>query len=68
MRVKDVIKFLQKFPPDTVVRSGGVDYTGNVPRDGELNVAESRKGVPYLCHYEIGISYDGGKTTKVRRS
>ena len=60
MKVKQLIKFLSNYPPNTIVLGAGYgaetkeDGTSSV-YEGELNVAEDRKGQPYLTVYEIKI-------------
>jgi hypothetical protein len=60
VKVKQLIKFLSKYPPNTVVLGAGFSAEKNedgisTVYEGELNVAEDRKGQPYLTVYEIKL-------------
>ncbi len=60
MKVKDVVAFLSKYPPNATVLGAGYAASPNEDGtwnciEGELNVCEDKKGKPYLTVYGIEI-------------
>ena len=67
MKVKDVIKFLSNYPPNSVVLGAGYAPERNKDGswnciEGELNVAEDKGGKPYLTVYGVEVVIQEDKT------
>ena len=57
MKVKELIKALQRFKPDAVVLAHGPNANNDGTEDGELNVVENHDGKPYLTHYGVSVVF-----------